>query len=181
MIAGCVRRAVRRIWCSLPAAPRRMPLAIHALSRGRRILISAIEHDAVRSAADDAGVLPVGCDGVVDLDALDARLADGVASLVCLMLANNETGVIQPVEQAAAICRRHGALLHVDAVQAAGRMPVRLDRLGAHSMAISSHKLGGPAGVGALLLAPDAPFAATVDRRRRTGTRTPGRHIRRLR
>ena len=102
--------------------------------------------------------------------------ADGVASLVCLMLANNETGVIQPVEQAAAICRRHGALLHVDAVQAAGRMPVGLDRLGAHSMAISSHKLGGPAGVGALLLAPDAPFAAPLiggggqERGRRGGT-----------
>ena len=151
-------------------------LAIHALSRGRRILISAIEHDAIRSAADGAVVLPVGRDGVIDLDALDAWLADGVASLVCLMLANNETGVIQPVEQAAAICRRHGALLHVDAVQAAGRMPVRLDRLGAHSMAISSHKLGGPAGVGALLLAPDMPFAAPLiggggqERGRRGGT-----------
>jgi cysteine desulfurase len=151
-------------------------LAIHALSRGRRILVSAIEHDAIRSAADYAGLLPVGRDGVIDLAALDAGLADGVASLVCLMLANNETGVIQPVEQAAAICRRHGALLHVDAIQAAGRMPVRLDRLGALSMAITSHKLGGPAGVGALLLAPDTPFAAPLiggggqERGRRGGT-----------
>jgi cysteine desulfurase len=151
-------------------------MAIRALSRERRILVSAIEHDAIRFAAGEASVLPVGRDGVVDLDVLGGQLADGVASLVCLMLANNETGVIQPVEQAAAICRRHGALLHVDAVQAAGRMPVRLDRLGAHSIAISSHKLGGPAGVGGLLLAPDAPFAEALiggggqERGRRGGT-----------
>jgi cysteine desulfurase len=150
--------------------------AIHAMPAGRRIVISAIEHDAVRSAAPDAAVVPVGRDGVFDIQALDRQLGDGVASLVCLMLANNETGMIQPVAEAAATCRRHGALLHVDAVQAAGRMPVRLDLLGAHSLAISSHKLGGPAGVGALLLAPDAPFAAPLiggggqERGRRGGT-----------
>jgi cysteine desulfurase len=150
--------------------------AIQALSPSRRILISAIEHDAVRFAAQAAALLPVTRGGIIDLAALDAQLSDGVPSLVCLMLANNETGVIQPIEQAAAICRRHGALLHVDAVQAAGRMPVRLDRLGAHTMAISSHKLGGPAGVGALLLSSDAPFAAPLiagggqERGRRGGT-----------
>jgi cysteine desulfurase len=148
----------------------------HGSSGGRRSIISAIEHDAVRSAVSEAAILPVGRDGVVDLGALDDQLSDGVASLVCLMLANNETGVVQPVAEAAAICRRHGALLHVDAVQAAGRMPVRLDLLGAHSLAVSSHKLGGPAGVGALLLAPDAPFAGPLiggggqERGRRGGT-----------
>jgi cysteine desulfurase len=151
-------------------------LAIHALSRERRVLISVIEHDAVRFAAAGAVGVPVGSDGVVDPAALEAVLADGVPSLVCLMLANNETGVVQPVAQAAATCRRFGALLHVDAVQAAGRMPVRLDGLGAHSLAISSHKLGGPAGVGALLLAPDAPFSDALisgggqERGRRGGT-----------
>ena len=150
--------------------------AIRAMSQGRRSVISAIEHDAVRSAAADAVIVPVRPDGVVDLEALEAQLRDGVASLVCLMLANNETGIIQPVREAAAICRRRGALLHVDAIQAAGRMPVRLDLLGAHSLAISSHKLGGPAGVGALLLAPDAPFTAPLiggggqERGRRGGT-----------
>ncbi len=150
--------------------------AIHAMSAGRRLIISAIEHDAVRSAAAGAAILPVGPDGVADMDALEVLLSAGNPSLVCLMLANNETGVIQPVEQAAAICRRYGAVLHVDAVQAAGRMPVRLDMIGAHSLAISSHKLGGPAGVGALLLAPDAPFAAPLvggggqERGRRGGT-----------
>lgn len=151
-------------------------MAIHAMSRGRRLLISAIEHDAVRSAAAGAIVVPVHQDGAVNLAALEARLVDNEASLVCLMLANNETGVIQPVREAAAICRRHGALLHVDAIQATGRMPVHLGQLGAHSMAISAHKLGGPAGVGALLLAPNAPFAEALiggggqERGRRGGT-----------
>ena len=151
-------------------------LAIHALSRGRRIHISVIEHDAVRSAAPGAVVLPVDGDGVADLTALEARLGDGIASLVCVMLANNETGVTQPVREAAVLCRRFGALLHVDAVQAAGRMPVRLDELGADSLAVSSHKVGGPAGVGALLLAPEAPFLGALiggggqERGRRGGT-----------
>ncbi|WP_428536766.1 cysteine desulfurase family protein [Rhodopila sp.] len=150
--------------------------AIHAISPGRRLIRSAIEHDAVRSAAADAHIVPVHPDGIVDLLALDRQLSDGTASMLCLMLANNETGVIQPVAQAAAICRRHGAWLHVDAVQAAGRMPVQLGALGAQSLAISSHKLGGPAGVGALLLAPDVAFAAPLiagggqERGRRGGT-----------
>ena len=92
------------------------------------------------------------------------------------MLANNETGTIQPVAEAAALCHRHGALLHVDAVQAAGRMPVSLAALGAHSLAVSSHKLGGPQGAGALLLAPAAsPIAPLIagggqERGRRGGT-----------
>jgi cysteine desulfurase len=151
-------------------------LAIHAMSPKRRLIISAIEHDAVRSAAAGAVVLPVGPDGVADMEALEALLSDGVLSLVCLMLANNETGVLQPVARAASICRRWGAVLHVDAVQGAGRVAVSLQALGAHSLAVSSHKLGGPAGVGALLLAPDAPFAAALiggggqERGRRGGT-----------
>ncbi|HYZ24114.1 MAG TPA: aminotransferase class V-fold PLP-dependent enzyme [Rhodopila sp.] len=151
-------------------------LAIHALGTGRRLLISAVEHDAVRAARPDAITLPVDPGGRLDIAALEARLADNIPSLVCLMLANNETGVIQPVADAAAICRCRHALLHVDAVQAAGRIPVRLPELGAHSLAISSHKLGGPAGIGALLLAEDAPFASALiagggqERGRRGGT-----------
>ena len=151
-------------------------LAIHAMSPGRRLIISAIEHDAVRAAAAGAAMVPAGADGIAGMDALEALLSDGIPSLVCLMLANNETGVIQPVPRAASLCRRHGAILHVDTVQAAGRMPVSLHALGAHSLAISSHKLGGSAGVGALLLAPDAPFAAPLiagggqERGRRGGT-----------
>jgi cysteine desulfurase len=133
-------------------------LAIEALGMGRRLLIGATEHDAIRAAAPDAVVLPVHANGTLDLAALDTALAgQGVPALVCLMLANNETGVLHPVAEAAAVCRRHGALLHVDAVQAAGRIPVSLRELGADSLAVSGHKLGGPKGAGALLL------AATVD------------------
>ena len=150
--------------------------AIRALGAGRRIIAGATEHEAIRSAAPEAVTLPVDRDGVADLDTLERWLAEGTAALVCLMLANNETGVIQPVAEAAALCRRYGALLHVDAVQAAGRMDVRFSALGAHSMAISSHKLGGPSGAGALLLAPEvAAIEAMIagggqERGRRGGT-----------
>ncbi len=146
-------------------------LAIVALRAGRRVVIGATEHDAVRAAAPDAAVLPVDGDGVADLDALARLLAEGPA-LVCLMWANNETGTIQPVEAAAALCRQHGALLHVDAVQAAGRIAVRLV---SDSMALSSHKLGGPKGAGALLLGPGIDVAPLIagggqERGRRGGT-----------
>lgn len=146
-------------------------LAIHALGAGRRVVVGATEHDAVRAAAPGARMLPVDGDGVADLDALARLLADGPA-LVCLMLANNETGTIQPIEAAAALCRRHGALLHVDAVQAAGRIP--LGMVG-NSMALSSHKLGGPKGAGALLLGPGMDVTPLLagggqERGRRGGT-----------
>ncbi len=147
-------------------------LAIHALGAGRRVIAGATEHDAVRSAAPDAGILRVDRDGLADLAALGA----GPPALVCLMLANNETGTIQPIADAAELCRRHGAWLHVDAVQAAGRIDVRLSELGAHSVAISSHKLGGPPGAGALLLAPEVAAITPLiagggqERGRRGGT-----------
>ncbi len=128
-------------------------LAVWGLGAGRRVLSGATEHDAVLQASPDAARIPVLPDGRLDLAALDALLSDGEPALVCAMLANNETGVLHPVEAAAALCRRHGALLHVDAVQAAGRLPVDLRALGAGSVAVSSHKLGGPKGAGALLLA----------------------------
>jgi cysteine desulfurase len=131
-------------------------LALHALGRERRLIVGATEHDAVRAAAPGAAVLAVDADGVADPDALRRLLAEGPPALVCLMFANNETGTIQPIAAAAAVCRAAGALLHVDAVQAAGRIPVDLGALGADSIALSSHKLGGPAGAGALLLAPHA-------------------------
>lgn len=127
-------------------------LAVHGLSPGRRILIGATEHDAIRAAAPQAELLPVDRQGVILLPALAAALAQPGPALVCLMHANNETGTIQPIAAVAALCRAQGALLHVDAVQTAGRMTVDLAALGAHSIALSAHKLGGPAGVGALLL-----------------------------
>jgi cysteine desulfurase len=131
-------------------------LAVRALGTGRRLVIGATEHDAIRAAAPDALLVPVDQNGVADLGALATILDGGESALVCLMLANNETGTIQPIAQAAGICRRFGALLHVDAVQAGGRMEVDLAGLGADSMALSSHKLGGPAGAGSLLLTREA-------------------------
>jgi cysteine desulfurase len=128
-------------------------LAVRGLSAGRRILAGATEHPAVLAAAPGAEVLPVRADGTLDLAALEAALA-GPPAQVCLMAANNETGVLHPLAEAAALCRAAGALLHVDGVQAAGRVPLSLAALGADSLAVSGHKLGGPKGAGALLLRP---------------------------
>lgn len=149
--------------------------AIAGLSPGRRVLIGATEHDAVRAASPGAAVLPVNADGTVDLEALEVALLGQSPALVCLMLANNETGVLHPIEEASRICRAHGALLHVDAVQAAGRIPVDRAALGADSLALSGHKQGGPQGVGALALAPGLHFAPVIagggqERGRRGGT-----------
>ncbi len=149
-------------------------LAVRGLAGGRRVIIGATEHDAVRAAAPRAEVLPADMRGLPDLDRLAVLLREGPA-LVCLMLANNETGTILPIAEAAVLCRAAGALLHVDAVQAAGRIPVDLAALGADSLAISGHKLGGIPGAGALLLAPGVEPAAQMigggqERGRRGGT-----------
>jgi cysteine desulfurase len=129
-------------------------LALHALAQGRRLIVGATEHDAILGPAGAAARIPVDRAGLADLDALAALLASGPPALVCLMAANNETGTLQPLARAAELCHRHGALLFVDAVQSAGRARMSLAESGADAMAISSHKLGGPAGAGALLLSP---------------------------
>jgi cysteine desulfurase len=124
-----------------------------------RLLMSAIEHPSVRTGGQFSPEriedVPVREDGRVDLDALEQRLAtlagQGARPLVSLMLANNETGVIQPVAAAAELVHRAGGLLHVDAVQAAGKIPFNINDLGADLVTLSAHKLGGPKGVGALI------------------------------
>lgn len=131
----------------------RSPVAIGAL------YVSAIEHPAIREGGrfDPAQVIeiPVTPTGIADLSALETLLVAHDHSLglpmVGLMLVNNETGVIQPVAEAAEIVHRHRGLLVVDAVQAVGRIPVDIVRLDADFMVISSHKIGGPKGVGALI------------------------------
>lgn len=146
------------------------------LGAGRdRILASAIEHDSVLSAGK-AEAVPVGSDGRIDLAALAAKLAaDSRPALVAVMLANNETGVIQPVAEAARIAHDHGALLLCDAVQAAGRLPIDMAALGADFLTLSAHKLGGPKGAGATVLGSDLPLSARQlgggqERGRRAGT-----------
>jgi len=161
-------------------------LAIHsAVAAGfTRLIVGSTEHEAVRRTAEATGlpleIWPVDAHGVADLRWLERRLADEPPALVCLMLANNETGVVQPVEETARWVRHAGGRLHVDAVQAAGRIAIDLRDLGAHTLALSAHKLGGPQGVGALVAAPGVTLTAGLlgggqERGLRAGTEnTPG-------
>ena len=127
-----------------------------------RVLVSAIEHPSIIGAADAlkrCGFLveqiSVDSNGVVCLDDLKRRLTDTEdqpVTLVSIMLANNETGVIQPVTQAAKLCHQHSALLHTDAVQMVGKLPVSFTEIGCDAMSFTAHKLHGPRGIGGLML-----------------------------
>jgi cysteine desulfurase len=122
-----------------------------------RLVASAIEHASVlsggRFAPGAIETIRVTSQGVVDLDHLRELLRDRPAALVSIMLANNETGAIQPVAAAAEIVHEAGGLLHVDAIQAFGKIPLNIRELGADLLTLSAHKIGGLKGVGALVLA----------------------------
>jgi cysteine desulfurase len=123
----------------------------------QRLLVSAIEHASVlaggRFAAEAIETIAVTPSGVLDLDDLRGKLAGGPPALVSVMLANNETGALQPVTEAAEIVHAAGGLLHVDAIQAFGKIPFDLGSLQADLVTLSAHKIGGPKGVGAVVLA----------------------------
>lgn len=149
----------------------------------KRLIVSAIEHDSVLESAKAWGpaveLLPVKADGVVDLAWLAERLArwdpaDG-RPFVALMHANNETGVVQPVREASEIVRAADGWLHVDAIQTAGKILTDSRALGADTLVVSSHKFGGPQGVGALTFGPRAAMVRRQhgggqERGRRAGT-----------
>lgn len=134
-----------------------------------RLYVSAVEHPCVlaggRFKPGQVSVLPVNEAGVLDLEALEAALKThdhtGGAPMVAVMLANNETGVIQPIRQVGELVHSHNGILVVDAVQALGRLPIDLAELAAHFVIVSSHKIGGPQGAGALLFG-DASITPAV-------------------
>lgn len=166
--------ARRTLAACLDAGPRRLVftgggtesdnLAVLGFARAHRderprLLVSAVEHEAVRQAAEQAAregarveTVPVDGTGTVDLGALEELLAagDGAPTLVSLMWANNEVGTVQPVEEAVELAHRHGALLHTDAVQALGKTEVSVEEVPVDLLTVTAHKLGGPVGIGLL-------------------------------
>ena len=132
----------------------------------RRLLLSAIEHTSVLSGGrfppEAIGTIDVTSSGLVDLDHLRRLLAEGPPALVSVMLANNETGAIQPILEVADIVHEAGGLLHVDAIQAFGKIPFEIKSMNADLITLSAHKIGGPKGVGALVLCEDVQVEALL-------------------
>ncbi|MCD1571921.1 cysteine desulfurase family protein [Agromyces mediolanus] len=153
-----------------------------AAPRGRHLVVSAIEHEAVLESARflerahgfALDLVPVDTSGLVHPEALAAVLRPDT-TLVSIQLANNEVGTVQPLAELAALARERGAVVHSDAVQAAGRLPLDLDALGVDALSLAGHKVGAPKGVGALVVRGRVPLEPVLhgggqERGRRSGT-----------
>ena len=139
------------------------------------VITSSIEHDSVLAFAAPENRLPVTADGVVDVAIAEDIFRKAAPSLVSVMLVNNETGVIQPVAALAALAKKYGHTVHVDAVQAAGRLPIDFVALGVDALTLSAHKIGGAQGMGALVVKETIALKSVMkgggqERNRRAGT-----------
>lgn len=153
-----------------------------AMPSRRRLIVSAVEHPAVMEPAGalarrgwDLRIAPVQRDGRVDVHALEALLIGAPTALVSVMHANNELGTLQPVEHIGQLAKRHGALFHVDAAQAIGKVPVHVDAMQADLLTLAGHKMYAPKGIGALYVRTGTPlaplqFGASQERGIRPGT-----------
>ncbi len=142
---------------------------------GQRIFISATEHPSVIDAGVKCDLIPVKSSGLIDMDAFEKMVKDHSPALVSVMLVNNETGVIQPVAEISKIAKSVGALVHCDAVQGYGRIAFTRESLGVDFLTLSSHKIGGPQGVGALIMSAGTTLPKLLEgggqeRRSRAGT-----------
>jgi len=123
------------------------------LSGESRVIISSVEHESVFKAAANATIIDVDKNGLLKIEELEKKLSmvNGQCSLVSIILANNETGVIQDIKSIAALAHKYGALIHIDAVQAFGKIPLNFADMGVDMMTISAHKIGGAVGAAALV------------------------------
>jgi cysteine desulfurase len=149
-------------------------LALRGLRRGP-VYAGAADHPSVLAHIAADHIIPVGRAGALDLDVLEARLRAGPPGVVVVTAANNETGVLQPLEDVVALARRYDALVHCDAVQAFGKVPLAFETICVDSLALSAHKVGGLKGAGALVVRPGLTLSPDLlgggqERRRRAGT-----------
>ena len=143
--------------------------------QGVRLLVGATDHVSTLYASEKVVKLPVTSQGIVNIDVLEDFLKDQSPALVSVHMANNETGVIQPIEDIARLVKSYGAFMHTDAIQAVGRLPISFRSLGVDALTIASSKVGGPSGAAALVLKEGVPCPSLIrgggqEKNRRAGT-----------